>query len=168
MIRGLLVCTTTAVAAVLLAIGGVAAGGAQAASNAGIDAPAPWEESTNVIDSRPEASQPAIGVKFEPEYPLSPVSQQNAVRKAEDYLDYTAFSRSGLINQLVEFEGFSTEEATFAVDHLTVDWNEQAAKKAKDYLDYTAFSRSGLINQLVEFEGFTPAQAQYGVATTGL
>jgi hypothetical protein len=102
------------------------------------------------------------------DYALSPVSQQQAVRKAEDYLDYTAFSRSGLINQLVSFEGFSTADATFAVDSLTVDWNEQAAKKAKDYLDYTAFSRSGLINQLVSFEGFTPAQAAYGVSTTGL
>jgi hypothetical protein len=99
---------------------------------------------------------------------LSPVSQQSAVRKAKDYLDYTAFSRSGLIKQLASFEGFSTADATFAVDSLTVDWNEQAAKKAKDYLDYTAFSRSGLIKQLVSFEGFTPEQAQYGVATTGL
>ena len=45
MIRRLLVCATTAVAIVLLAISGVAAGGAQAASNAGIDAPAPLEES---------------------------------------------------------------------------------------------------------------------------
>jgi hypothetical protein len=101
-------------------------------------------------------------------YALSPVSQQQAVRKAGDYLEYTAFSRSGLINQLASFEGFSTEDATFAVDSLTVDWNEQAAKKAKDYLEYTAFSRNGLINQLVSFEGFTPAQAAYGVSTTGL
>jgi hypothetical protein len=160
--------TPLATTAVLLAISGVAAGGAKAATATGFDAPAPWEESTNAIDSTPEASKPAIGVNFEPEQPLSPVSQQNAVRKAEDYLDYTAFSRSGLINQLVEFEGFSTQDATFAVDSITVDWNEQAVKKAKDYLDYTAFSRSGLINQLVEFEGFTPAQAQYGVAATGL
>jgi hypothetical protein len=163
---GLPVYATTAVAAVFLAIGGAAAGGAQAASNAGIDAPAPVEQSTNIIDRRPEASQSAIGVKFEFPHPLSPVSQQNAVSKAEDYLDYTSFSRQGLIQQL-EFDGFSTEDATFAVDHVTVDWNEQAAKKAKDYLDYTSFSRSGLINQL-EFDGFTPAQAAYGVAETGL
>lgn len=41
--------------------------------------------------------------------------QTNAVKKAESYLDYTAFSRSGLIEQL-EYEGFSTEDATYAVD----------------------------------------------------
>lgn len=94
------------------------------------------------------------------------VAQQNALRSAEDYLDFTAFSRSGLITQL-EFEGFSTEDATWAVDRVTVDWNEQAAQSAKDYLDFTSFSRSGLIDQLI-FEGFTPEQAEYGVSQTGL
>ena len=98
-----------------------------------------------------------------PTTPAETVSQQNAQRSAADYLDFTAFSRTGLIGQL-EFEGFSTEDATWGVDHLTVDWNEQAAKSATDYLDFTSFSRSGLIDQLV-FEGFTPDQAEYGVST---
>ena len=86
--------------------------------------------------------------------------EKNALNKAYDYLDYTAFSRSGLIDQL-EFEGYSTSEATYAVDHCGADWNEQAVKKAQQYLDYMSFSKSGLIDQL-EFEGFTPAQAEYG------
>ena len=77
-----------------------------------------------------------------------------------------AFSRSGLITQL-EFEGFSTQDATYGTDSLNTDWNEQAAKKAASYLETMSFSRSGLITQL-EFEGFTPAQAEYGVSTTGL
>jgi hypothetical protein len=94
------------------------------------------------------------------------VSQQNALRTAADYLDYTAFSRSGLIHQL-EFEKFSTGDATWAVDRVTVDWNVQAAKSAKDYLEYTSFSRGGLVDQLL-FEGFTPEQAEYGASTTGL
>jgi len=94
------------------------------------------------------------------------VSQRNARAKAADYLDYSAFSRSGLIDQL-EFEGFSTSDATYGVDALNVDWNVQAAKKAADYLDYSPFSRSGLIDQLL-FEGFTRSQAEYGVSTTGL
>jgi hypothetical protein len=97
---------------------------------------------------------------------LSPASQQNAVQKAKDYLDYTAFSRQGLIKQL-EYDSFSAEDATYAVDSITVDWNEQAAKKAKDYLDYTAFSHDGLIKQL-EYDGFTPEQAEYGTTAAGL
>ena len=93
-------------------------------------------------------------------------SYQQAVAKAQDYLDYSSFSRSGLIDQL-EFEGFSTPDATAAVDSLNVDWNEQAALKALEYLDFSSFSRSGLIDQLV-FEGFTQSQAQYGVSQAGL
>ncbi|MCO4273036.1 Ltp family lipoprotein [Pseudarthrobacter sp. HLT3-5] len=94
------------------------------------------------------------------------ISQQNALRKAADYLEYTAFSRTGLIGQL-EYEKYSAEDATWAVDRVTVDWNVQAAKKAKSYLEYTSFSRSGLVDQLL-YEGYTPEQAEYGVSQTGL
>lgn len=94
------------------------------------------------------------------------ISQQNALSKASDYLEFTAFSRSGLIRQL-EFDKYSTGDASWAVDHVGANWNEQAAKKAKDYLDFTSFSRSGLIDQLT-FDGFTAAEAQYGVSKTGL
>ena len=96
-----------------------------------------------------------------PPPPLSP-GQQNALRSAADYLDYTAFSRQGLIDQL-KFEDYSEADATWAVDLLTVDWNQQAALMAEDYLDYTSFSRQGLVDQLV-FSGFTPAEAEYGVS----
>ena len=94
------------------------------------------------------------------------ISQQNALRKAADYLDFSAFSRTGLIGQL-EYEKYSTVDATWAVDRVTVDWNEQAALKAKDYLEFTSFSRSGLFDQLI-YEGYTPAQAEYGVSQSGL
>lgn len=94
------------------------------------------------------------------------VSQENAVEKAADYLDYAAFSRSGLIKQL-KFEGFSTKDSTFGVDAQNADWKQQAAKKAKEYLAYSSFSRSGLIKQL-KFEGFTAAQAAYGATKVGL
>lgn len=94
------------------------------------------------------------------------VSQKNARRSAASYLEFTSFSRSGLIKQL-EFEGFSQADATYGVDTMTVNWSEQAAKSATSYLEFTSFSRSGLIQQLV-FEGFTQAEAEYGVSATGL
>jgi hypothetical protein len=94
------------------------------------------------------------------------VSQENAVEKAADYLDYAAFSRSGLIKQL-KYEGFSTTDATFGVDAQKANWNEQAAKKAKEYVDYSSLSHSGLIKQL-KYEGFTAAQATYGAKKVGL
>ena len=51
------------------------------------------------------------------------------------------FWRRGLIEQL-EYDDFSEDDATFAVDSITVDWNEQAAKKAQTYLDIQGFSHS--------------------------
>lgn len=122
------------------------------------------------IAGEAQASPYESGPSLSPmgQLPLSPVSQRNAVRAAQDYLDYTAFSRQGLISQLVTIDDYSSADATYAVDGLSVDWNEQAAKSAQDYLDYTAFSRSGLTDQLTSIDGYTPAQAAYGVAQTGL
>jgi hypothetical protein len=94
------------------------------------------------------------------------VSQKNAREKAESYISFSAFSRSGLIDQL-EFEGFEPEDAEYGADAIAADWKEQAALKAASYLEYQAFSKAGLIDQLL-FEGFTQEEAEYGVSTTGL
>lgn len=105
-------------------------------------------------------------VKAENEGPTMTRGQENAHRTADDYISFSAFSKTGLIEQL-EFEGYSKEDATFAVNNLRVNWKEQAAKSAEDYLSMSGFSRSGLIEQL-EFEGYTRAQAEYGVTQAGL
>ena len=88
------------------------------------------------------------------------VSQKNATSKAASYLKYSAFSRSGLIEQL-EYEGFTNADSIFGTDAQKADWNTQATKKAASYLKTSAFSRSGLITQL-EFEGFTNLEAVFG------
>ena len=93
------------------------------------------------------------------------IGQKNALKSSKDYLKTMAFSYKGLIKQL-EYEGYSTEEATYAVDNCGVDWNDQAAKSAKSYIDMMSFSRSGLIKQL-EYEGFTSEQAEYGASSVG-
>lgn len=93
------------------------------------------------------------------------MGQQNALRSALQYLNTMAFSKSGLIDQL-EYEGYSTEEATYAVENCGADWNEQAAKSAQNYINTMSFSRSGLIDQLI-YEGFTQEQAEYGVSAVG-
>lgn len=91
--------------------------------------------------------------------------QKNALAKAKSYLSHSAFSRKGLIEQL-EYEKFTTEDATFAVDNCEADWNEQALKKACSYLNHSAFSCAGLTEQL-EYEGFTAEEAKYGVDNCG-
>jgi hypothetical protein len=92
-------------------------------------------------------------------------SQKNALKTAKQYLDFSAFSYEGLIDQL-EYEKYSHEDAVYAADNCGADWNEQALKSAKQYLSYSAFSHSGLIGQL-EYEKFTSEQAKYGADNCG-
>jgi hypothetical protein len=136
---------TALAATVLLVISAVATGGAHA-----------------------DTFEPGLPLSPVSQHPLTPVSQQSAVRAAKNYLSVMGMSRSGLINQLTSFDGFSTADATFAVDSITVDWNEQAAKSAENYLSVMGMSRDGLINQLTSFDGYTYAQAVYGVNAVGL
>lgn len=153
---------------------------APALGGGGSDTPAASPASVASVVSQPPAEneeQPSAPAQqktteqapppaSEPEAPALTVSQKQAVKKATQYLAYTAFSRSGLIEQL-EYEGFSNDDARFAVDNIEVDWMEQAAKKAEDYLNYSSFSRASLIDQL-EFEGFTREQAEHGADAVGL
>lgn len=154
-------------AAALVAIVGwasVQGKGGETATPAAVVATPAHQDST--VEATQEPAEEVTEEATEEAAPSLTVSQEQAVRKAEDYIGYTAFSRSGLIKQL-KYEGFSSRDATFGADHIDVDWMEQAAIKAKDYLEYTAFSRSGLIKQL-EFEGFTRKQAEHGAKAAGL
>lgn len=130
-------------------------------ASASASSPSPQWGSTSGTLAPTAAAPPPIAT------PQLTPGQENAIAKAESYLDYTGFSKKALIEQL-EFNDFSTADATFAVEHIEanggVDWNEQAVKKAKSYLDYTGFSLQALIEQL-EFNGFTPAEAEYGANT---
>lgn len=122
------------------------------------------------------AAQAAADASATAEAAKGTVSQQNAYKSAQSYLDFSAFSRAGLLRQLTSAagEGYPAADAEFAVARLEseggVDWNAEAAKSAKSYLKMTSFSRKGLIEQLTSTsgEGFTPAQAEYGVSAAGL
>ena len=93
------------------------------------------------------------------------IGMKNAVKKAKSYLNFTAFSYTGLIKQL-EYEGFTHDEAVYGADNSGADWKEQAFKKGMSYLDFMAFSRDGLIDQL-EYEGFTEEEIEYAITKIG-
>lgn len=122
-------------------------------------------EAPESLPSAAESTTQPAETKVEPARRTLTMGQKQAVRKGKDYLSFAAFSRQGLIDQLV-FENFSEADATLAVDYIAPDWNKQAAKKAQNYIDITSFSRQGLKDQLV-FEGFTQAEAEYGVTAIG-
>ena len=119
------------------------------------------------LDFEKNKSMPEVNSagSFENNSKSASIGEENALKQAKSYLNYTAFSYTGLIGQL-EYEGYSHEEAVYGADHCGADWNEQAAKQAKSYLSYTSFSRSSLIEQL-EYEGYTHEQAEYGSDNCG-
>ena len=97
--------------------------------------------------------------------------QKEAVAAAKQYLSTEAFSQQGLIDQLdsPDGSGFSVNDATVAVDSLTVNWTTAAVQSAKQYLSTEAFSCNDLIAQLDSPDGseFTVAQATYGAQQAG-
>jgi Host cell surface-exposed lipoprotein len=101
-------------------------------------------------------------------------AEQQAITAAQGYLsDGEGFSRAGLISQLSspDGSGFSAKLATFAADHVTVNWWHQAVISAKGYMsDGEGFSYSGLVDQLDSPDGsqFTYAQAAYAARHVGL
>jgi len=86
---------------------------------------------------------------------------EGALASAESYLNSSAFSYIGLIEQL-EYEGFTLTEAKYGADNCGANWKKQALRTAESYLNSSSFSYSGLFEQL-EYEGFTSDEAQYGV-----
>lgn len=117
-----------------------------------------WDgASSTVVLTTPEAASPIPT----PTRPTAPTDGQlNALASAGKYLSVMPFSYIGLIEQL-EYEKYTTEEATFAANNCGADWNKQALKKALQYLDIIPYSRQGLIDQL-KYDNFTEKEAAYG------
>ena len=85
--------------------------------------------------------------------------QRNALRRALSCLEFSAFSYSGMIEQL-EYYSFTYEDAVYGADHCGADWFKQAALSAEKYKTQS-LTYEELVDQL-EFEGFSHEQAIYG------
>ena len=158
-----------AIIAVLLLFGCMGGGGSSDNDNT----------ADSTTDNEPVAEESVEEEPVEEETPETPVDeydtwtseQQHAYNSGLNYLEYTAFSKQGLIDQLSsEYgEGYPLEVAEFAVNKIEergeVDWVEQAKRSAKNYLEFSDFSKQGLIDQLSSEYGeqFTVEQATEAV-----
>ena len=93
-------------------------------------------------------------------------NQQKALDKANEYVDTLPLSRDGLIKQL-EYDGYTTDVATYAADNCSVNWNKEAKEMAEQYMDSTTYTYKDMVQQL-ETEGFTKEQAKFGAKAVGL
>ncbi|MGO1166271.1 MAG: Ltp family lipoprotein [Janibacter sp.] len=128
--------------------------------------PSTSKSSSTDTATESKETQEAEPEKEEPAEPEMTTEQENAIRAAENYLDFMPFSKQGLIDQLSSDagDGYPQDVAEFAVDNIEVDYNEQAKKAAKNYTDTMPFSKQGLIDQLSSDagDGYTREQAEYG------
>ena len=93
-------------------------------------------------------------------------NQQKALDKANEYVDTLPLSRKGLIKQL-EYDGYTTDVATYAADNCSANWNKEAKEMAEQYMDSTTYTYKDMVQQL-ETEGFTKDQAKFGAKAVGL
>lgn len=93
-------------------------------------------------------------------------NQQKALDKANEYVDTLPLSHDGLIKQL-EYDGYTTDVATYAADNCSANWNKEAKEMAEQYMDSTTYTYKDMVQQL-ETEGFTKEQAKFGAKAVGL
>lgn len=92
-------------------------------------------------------------------------SQKNAVIRAYEEENFWHVSRSYLINDvLVGFDYFSVEDATFAVDHMDVDFDEQAVLYAKQN---SSGQSKGEIKEMMRYYGYTEEQINNALKQAG-
>lgn len=95
------------------------------------------------------------------------VGQKNALEKAESYSEHLNMSKKGIYKQLTsEYgEGFTKEEAQYAIDNMTADWKYNALQKAKSYQENLHMSKKNIYKQLISQYGeqFTKEEAQYAI-----
>ncbi|WP_166079137.1 Ltp family lipoprotein [Xiamenia xianingshaonis] len=93
--------------------------------------------------------------------------QKNAIKTAVEYCEWLHPSYQLAIDWMVEQDGYTTDDATFGVDHCGADWKEQAALNAKSQVDYGGASEEGLREQLGTFYKFTEDEIEYALAEVG-
>lgn len=159
----------------------------EADSSSATASPAATETSSADAPSIPQAPAPTRGAATPPSEAISFLDSQSyetpaeldeslpsslggggsdndvALRSAENYLEFMAFSKQGLYDQLI-FEQHSPEAAQYAVDTIDADWNQQALKSARFYRESMAMSHGAIYDQLTsEAEGYTASEAQFAI-----
>ncbi len=84
------------------------------------------------------------------------------MRRAEWLVDLLNKPKAKIEESLVRDDGFTAEEAAYAVSHMQYDGNQVALNAARGYVKYINLSGADLRGQLV-YEGFTEAEIDYAM-----
>lgn len=134
-----------------------------------------WEAKTNCVISAQAVVTPGEEVQKckscgkelnSREYTIElTTSQRNAILKAYERVNSWHCGRDYLINELlVSDDGYPIEDATFAVDHMNVDWKEEAVKYAKE--NGRGESKNKLTEEMLYY-GFNQEQIDKALVAVG-
>ena len=94
-------------------------------------------------------------------------SLQSAFDSAKYYLDNEEGGSKHALLQRVALgvpERYSKAEATYAVNHVRVDWNARAVEGAKGRLESQGLSKRSLMWYLTAADGYSKSEATYAVS----
>lgn len=111
---------------------------------------------TGVTATSPAENEPRFKI---PEDAVLNDTQREAAECAQKHLE-VGVSKAKLTQALLD-EGYSEEDAIYAIEIFNIDWMEMARGTAEFYTYYMPFSYQGMIDHLKYME-FTDEQAQYG------
>lgn len=126
------------------------------------------QQNTETTSSSVEKTEQSTSSEEKKTESAVPTEYKNALKSAENYLKFKAFSKRGLYDQLTAdvADKYPAEAAQYAVDNIKADWNEQALRAAKEYQKLMPMSNEGLKEQLTSDAGdkYTEEEADYAVA----
>ena len=88
--------------------------------------------------------------------------KEQALLKAKS-LQIFHFSKEMLVEQLINVELFTQEEADYAIEQVNFDWKEEAVKNVEDIANPGNMSKEELLELLVKKRKFTQEEAEYAI-----
>lgn len=88
--------------------------------------------------------------------------KEQALLKAKSYQEFH-YSKEKLVEQLINIEKFTQEEADYAIEQGNFDWKEEAVKKAEFYANGGKITKEKLLEKLVVYRKFTQGEAEYAI-----
>lgn len=95
-------------------------------------------------------------------YKLNIDWKEQALLKAKSYQEFH-YSKEKLVEQLINIDKFTQEEADYAIEQCHFDWKEEAVKKAEFYANGGKITKEKLLEKLVVYRKFTQEEAEYAI-----
>lgn len=134
-------------------------------------------EATEEVEVEEELEEDPIAAGYDSEEEMKEMegeqefvdSKEAALEQAKELISLDiGYSPSELEHTLVEYDGFSKENAKYAVKNCGADWKEEAVKCARMYDENGfGFSYDSLYYALKENHKFTEEEAQYALEHCG-